>query len=154
MASNKVYKFENINLMQAFLNGAVIGGKDIRDGVYGLVGKKLNVKGTLYTFTAGVAGAQGPLTTKEIKTQLEAGVAGITVSFYEGRTVIVETTPTSGVTVTGPNDGTDARALLGFEQTAGTTTGKLYTPSDLTTTPPVYTQAYHDNGAHVVLTWE
>lgn len=152
MTTARIYKFEDTQLVQDFLNGAVMGGKDLNGGVYGLVGKKVTIEGTLVTFAA--VGGQDFFLPKDIKAQIEGAVATVKVKFHKGRLVIYESTTTNGITVTGPNDATDARDALGLEKGAVTTTGKYFVPAGGTPTAPCYTAIYFDGSAHVVVTME
>jgi hypothetical protein len=176
MSTNKIYKFSDITQAQYFLNGAIFGGNvvpgsgsaaqgfggnpnNVGVGISGLVGKTLiftsPAAGTV-TFTASsVSGNPDPnsLQPSDIKAQIEAVATGVRVSFWGGRLVIQEVTPTSGVAIT--SAGT-ANGILGFD-TNQASTGKIYAPPGVSggAVAPCWTWAYstNDNG-HVVYTLE
>lgn len=177
--AQRVYKFTDIFQVQTFLNGGIIAGAlkgaqnggspaGIGSGIYGLVGATLKFtspSAVTVTFVAsdGAGGSADPalpvdqrnpnpqvLTFKDIKAQIEAAIATVRVTSYEGRLVLTEVTPTSGVAL--DNTGT-ANALLGLDN-AGSTTGKVYAPPP-SATPPCWTWAYSDgSNSHVVYTLE
>lgn len=157
MSTNRVYKFTDINALQYFLNGAVFGS-DIpsqsggASGWDGLVGKTLILaapSGTV-TFTAG-AGPGGRLLFKDLKQQVEAVIPTALVTTLGGKLIIVEVTPSAGVTV--DKDGT-ANSILGFDS-AKDSAGKIYTPPGVTAGTAQWTWAYSSNeNVHVVYTWE
>ena len=155
MAVNKVYKFKDIDEAELFLNGAIFGG-DLRKGVQNLVGKK--IKFTLptaveYTFVAGPGPDPYTLSLASIKSQLEAGVTGLRVRSFDGRLVLMEVTPAGGVILIAATSN-DARAALGFDP-AATTTSKVYTPAIVTPTAPCWTAiAADDKNMHIIYVWE
>jgi len=158
MAVNKVHKLQSLNHTMIFLNGGIIGGPVGNTGISGLVGKKL--KFTLpaaaeHTFVAGagVSGDPYTLTLKEIKTQLEAAIAGLQVSAFEGKIVFQQATPTTGVVIIAATSA-DARAALGLDSNA-TITAKVYTPAQVTAVAPCWVAIQaDDNSIHTVYTWE
>jgi hypothetical protein len=165
----KVYKFREMDEIIAFLSGAVFGTdvsffrQAIVNGSAGykvapsLVGLTFKTKspgpaGTC-TFVAGADTAGGRLTPAEIKTQIEAGISGLKVTFFEGRLAIAEATPASGVTV--DHTGT-SNVALGFDTNADVV-GKFFNSpfSGAPPTTPYMVQAYSVNdNMHVVYTWE
>lgn len=111
MAKNKINKFKDIIGMNLFLNGGIEGGKDGNQGFPELVGKTV-------TFTSPVAATvafvkstnpnlsdQYTLLFADVKAQIEAGAAGVTAQMHDGRLVLVEVTPTSGVAIAGSSTG-------------------------------------------------
>jgi hypothetical protein len=181
MAQNKVYKFPTTDKLTAFLNGAVFGNNvqntigsggggtqapALGPGLGGLVGLTFKTKapgpaGTC-TFAASNTGSGSGVTPgtnpdpntllfKDIKAQIEAAIAGVTVSMATGVLQVIETTPTNGVTV--DHTGT-ASTILGFDGN-NDTVGKLYTPVEVTPTAPCWTWSDTDNnGMLVIFTWE
>ena len=177
MAKNRIYKFESIDLMELFLNGALFGGplqsaqgggtpSNIGAGVNGLVGLTLifttpNVTVTFVT-SDGVGGSAQPgvgtnpdkytLLFKDIKMQIEAASAALKV-LYDKRLVIVEAAPSGGLVMSGTGT---ANALLGLGK--DTVTTLVYPPISATVaagTPPCWTWAYSVNeNTHVVFTLE
>lgn len=110
----KVYKFRELDEIDLFCSGAVMGidiskwaqnivtGGGGKDFAPGLVGLTLSFAapgpaGTV-TFVAG-ADPAGRLQFAELKSQIETAVAGLLVRQFEGKLTIVESTPTYGVTV-------------------------------------------------------
>lgn len=163
----KVRKFREIDELNLFLSGAVMGvdvsyfAQSIQSGGGGtrdlpsLVGLTFITKapgpaGTC-TFVKG-ASPDGRLTAKEIKSQIEAAIVGLTVRFFEGRLTVVETTPANGVTV--DHTGT-ANSILGFDKSVDTA-GKLYaSPYVSPPVAPYFGWAYNDNNnMHVIYTFE
>lgn len=156
MAINKIYKFANYDEIQDFLNGGVFGGVVVQDGskagVRGLTGKTFIVQSTPVTFvaTTSLPGDPDLFLFKDIKAQIEAAVATVTVKSIRNRIVIIEKTPTSGVTVT--KTGT-ANALLGFDSSVDTA-GKVYNePSSASTPKWVWFENTGEN-SYVVITRE
>jgi hypothetical protein len=121
---------KNIRDVELLLQGGVTGGAGLPAlGIYGLDGltlKFLSPSVTTVTLDTNPEGAQQLLSPKEIKTQIEAAVATVRVSFIAdgntNRMSIVEVTPTSGVSL--DKTGT-ANAALGFT-TAVNTVGVKY----------------------------
>jgi len=166
MAIWKVNKFRELDELNMFLNGAVVGGdvsyfaQTIAQGGGGqrdippLVGLTFKTKapgpaGTC-TFIAG-ANPGGKLLFKEIKSQIEGAIAGVKVRQFEGHLVIVESSPANGITI--DKTGT-ANAVLGFD-TGNDTIGKVYGTPYGTPTPPYFGFAYSVNdNMHVVYTFE
>lgn len=167
MANWKVNKFRELDELNMFLNGAAMGsdvsyfaqtiaqgGGGQRD-VPSLVGKTFKTKapgpaGTC-TFVAG-ASPDGKLLPKEIKTQIEAAIANLKVTFFQGRMVVMESTPTNGVTI--DKTGT-ANSILGFDVVADSV-GKVYgSPYVSPPVAPYLGMAYSVNdNMHVVYTFE
>jgi hypothetical protein len=158
MATNKIYKFKDVTEAQAFLNGAVIGSPVLANQVLAIfrniVGKTFKIGATTVTFT--VSGSppdadNTALTFKEVKAQIEAAVATVRVSLNEGKLVIIEATPASGVTI--DKVGT-ANTMLGFD-TKANTVGKVYNPPIISpVTTPQWVWAETVENAHVIYTWE
>jgi hypothetical protein len=137
---NRVRKFRTIDEVQSFLNGAVSSGNTVNQvqgspsnhgpGITGLVGLTLIFAGPgptgTVTFVASSGSNPDPNTLlfKDIKTQIEAAIATLKVTLYDGYLTIIEATPANGVTVS--SAGT-ANTLLGFD-TANNTVGKYYLP--------------------------
>lgn len=168
MASVKYYKFRELDEIDLFLSGAVFGtdlsawGKAIAAGgdtlkpAPALVGLTLiftEPTAATVTFTAG-ADTFGRLQFSELKAQIEGAVAGTLVRQFEGRLVIVESSPNHGVTIT--KSGT-ANQALGFDKTNADTVGKVYGSPYAATppTPPYFMMGYSVNdNMHVVITYE
>ena len=136
MASFMTRKFHEIGEIDLFLNGGVFAGADVikgtegNYGVYGLVGKTLKFtqpSAVTVTFVASVdPNSSDPerLTYKDIKAQVEAGIPAVLVQQHMRRLVLIEATPTNGVTI--DKTGT-ANTLLGFDKNADTI-GTKYGP--------------------------
>lgn len=153
MPANKIYKFKDINEMQYFLNGAIVG-KDIGAGVEGLVGKTLTfgAPAGAVTFVAGTDPVNPYLLRlKDIKAQTEASIATLKVISMDGRIAFIEATPTTGVSLSAGDD----NILLGFDKAAATV-GKLYKPAGIAgAAAPQWPWAYSVNeNMHLVFTWE
>lgn len=151
MAINKVYRFKDLNEATFFLNGALIGGAIGSPGIANLVGKKLKFTtpaAAEHTFVAGAL--SGYLTIKEIKTQLEAAVAGLAVRSFQGRIVLQSATGIVLINATSA----DARDVLGIDS-SGTVTTKVYTPAAIAAVAPCWTALQvDDNNFHTIYTWE
>jgi hypothetical protein len=173
MAVNRLYKFRRIEDVTAFLNGGVTGGSvnraqgggtpaNLTAGINGLVGRTLKFTSPVVaTVTFGVAASATPpgtnpdpytLLFKDIKAQIEAAVPSVLALLdAEQRLVLIEATPSSGVTV--EKSGT-SNSLLGFDDDRDTV-GKLYKPSAVNNTAPCWTWSYSGNdNMHNVYTWE
>ncbi len=160
MAVNKVHKFQSLNHMTLFLNGGIVAGPVGAQGIPNLVGKMLRFTlpaAAEHTFVvgAGVSGDPYTLTLLEIKTQLEAAVAGLRVSMIDGRLVLQETAPSGGVVIIQSTvPASDARAAIGLDA-ASTITSKVYTPAQVTPVAPCWVAIQaDDNSIHTVYTWE
>lgn len=160
MASIRTRKFSEVSEVDIFLNGGVIGGVDIvagaegNYGINGLVGKTLKFSQPS-TATVTFAASTDPnnpnpnrLTFKDIKSQIEAAIAAVSVQQHARRLVLIEVTPANGVTIDKTGTGTK---LLGFDANHDTV-GKKYGP--ISTTAPCL-QAYGCyNDLHIVMTYE
>jgi hypothetical protein len=127
----QVHKIRGLDRSEIFLNGGLFGGY-LKNGVYGLDGKTLILDSpqvanptppppTLpqtMTFSA----PAGFLSFQDIITQITAGFTGVHAKGKRGELVIIEDTPTDGITV--DKDGT-ANSLLGFSSYANTV-GTVY----------------------------
>ena len=157
MALNRIHKFSDINEMQAFLNGGIIG-KDVSKGVWGLVGQTITFTSPAFVVTfAAVSPAPAErdpyrLYLLDIKAQVEAANSNILVQQFAGRILFIEKTPTNGVALAGADE--PAKAALGFDGNSPTV-GKLYRPAGISGGPPNYTWAYSTSeSTHVLFTWE
>lgn len=156
MAQNKVYRFKDLNEAMLFLNGAVIGKAIPLNGIQGLVGRK--IKFTLpaaveHTFVTGGGTDPYTLSLDDIKTQLEAAVAGLKVRTFEGKLVLQESTPSGGVVIIAATSA-EARALLGLDP-ANTITSKVFRPVSINVAPPCWIALQvDDNNYHTIYTWE
>lgn len=176
MSINRVRKFTELFELETILNGGLVIGKvegaqtggtpaGLGPGIDGLVGKTLKFtspSSVTVTFgtSEGTGGSAEPgvgtnpnkyvLLFKDIKKQIEAAINTVKVTNRNGRIVLIEATPASGVAL--DKTGT-ANVLLGVGTDANTV-GKLYAPPP-STTVPCWTFAYVDNnGMHVVYTYE
>jgi len=149
----RVRKFSTIDELELFLQGAVLGSKQVPALYYGIVGKTLifsQPTAATVTFTT-VSNSIDPsaLSFAEVKAQLEAGIADLTVRQIKGTLALVETTPTvgKGVNITG---GT-GRNELGLSESAAHV-GKVYSSDGATV--PYFVQAYATDNSHVLVTQE
>lgn len=140
MAINRIRKFSEIFEAQVFLNGGlVLVPPGFGNGISGLVGKTLKftspavVTVTFVTSNAAGGSAEPGVGTnpdknvlffKDLKLQIEAAIAAVKVTSQNGKLVLQEVTPASGVVL--DNTGT-AATLLGTDK-VGSTTGKVYAP--------------------------
>ncbi len=139
----KIHKFADIFLMELHLNGALIAG-DVVGGIAGLEGLTVIFTApavATHTFAAPANGSAHTL--QEIKTALQATVAGLTVFQKGGKLVLQGTT---GVTITG---GT-ALSRLGIG--AGGTAAKVYTAPG--GAAPSIVSVYGDANGHVLVAKE
>ena len=155
MAANRLFKFRTILELEPFLNGAALSGPcfEKQGWLSGIIGKTLIVEGTTVTFVAGSVPPDGDVTAlyfKDVKAQIEAAVATVKVLHLEGRVVIIESTITSGVTVGALGT---ANQNFGFN-TAGDTIGKVYSPVDISNTPPTWVDIQLSDQMYVLSTWE
>lgn len=113
-------KFSSVDDLTLFLKGHIIGGVDLTktsSALY-LHGKTLvfNTPGATVTFAASPTNAQVSLTIQQVKTQIEAQAAGVTVRFNKGRLEMFVTTPG---TISLDNTGT-ANSMFGFDVVSDT----------------------------------
>jgi hypothetical protein len=153
MPSFKFRKFQTVDEANLFVNGGIVGGKSLIGYQGGLVGAVLTftTPNVAVTFTTGALA--GTLTFAEIKAQIEAASALLSViPVGEGRIGIVEKAPSAGVVLA--DTGAATKTALGFPADAAVT-GKVYTYSASNTAPCV-AALYFDtaSGSHVVTTWE
>lgn len=175
MAINRLRKFRRIDDVLNFLNGGIVGGPVNKvtggssspiAGVSGLVGKTLifsspSAATVTFAVSSGAGGSANPpgtnpdpytLLFKDIKAQIEAVLATVhCTTNAEGQLVITEVTPSAGVAVTGAGT---ANTLLGFDS-AQATSGKLYSPVEVSNTAPcwVWAESGNDNMTSI-FTWE
>lgn len=136
MSSFITRKFREVEEVDLFLNGGLIGAADILGGtegnygIYGLVGKTLKFtqpSSVTVTFVASTD-PNNPdplrLTYKDIKARIETAIAAVSVQQYMRKLVLIEVTPANGVTI--DKTGT-ANALLGFDKNHNTV-GTKYGP--------------------------
>jgi hypothetical protein len=181
MAANKLYKFRRIEDVLNFLNGGIVGGTLVKaqgggtpanlgPGINGLVGKTLiftaPASATVTFATVATGGGSADPTTsppgtnpdpytllfKDIKKQIEAAVSGtLVIQNAEGQLVIIESSPSGGVTLV--KTGT-ANALLGFDISKDTV-GKVYKPAAVSNSAPCWTWSDLGNdNMFSVWTWE
>lgn len=137
MASFVTRKFREIEELDLFLNGGLVAGADVINGVggnygvYGLVGKTLKfTQPSAVTVTFVVSpdpNSTDPerLTFKDIKSQVELAIADVSVQQCMRKLVLVEVVPANGITI--DKTGT-ANPLLGFDKnndTVGTKYGGI-----------------------------
>ncbi len=108
----KAQKVSDLEALNQLLQGAMMGGADLKAGVFGLDGRTLilTAPAVTVTFDTNPEGAQQPLTAKQIMDQVNAASAGL-ASIYQGHLVLQDA---AGVTV---GNGT-ANAKLGFKNGA------------------------------------
>lgn len=164
MATNKIQKFQDITLVQYFLNGAIIGEEVPKNqppaamGWFDLAGLTLvftSPAAATVTF-APSASSKYPstlLAPGDVKAQIEAVMTGCTVLFIGGKITIVEKTPTSGVAIA--DTGTSNRRF-GWD-ISNPTSSKVLVPPGVTPAAGQgqWTWAYSVNeNYHTVYYWE
>lgn len=129
-------KFREVEEVDLFLNGGVLGGADVvagaggNYGVYGLVGKTLKFKQPSVATVTFVLSTDpnntdpSRLTYKDIKSQIETAIAAVSAQQFLRRLKLIEAAPSSGVTI--DKTGT-ANTLLGFDKNVDTI-GTKYGP--------------------------
>ncbi len=151
----KIYKFATIDLAQHFLDGGIVGGEIYKSfeggqgGISGLVGKTLTFTAPAgaVVFAAGVHGDR--LLPLEIKAQIEAAVAGLTVVFFGGRIGFIDTDLSAAVQLSANDE--IAKAILGFPKNKAVV-GKVY---GAVAPAPYYMDSYAPNdGSHVIYVME
>lgn len=161
MSILKTRKFLEVGELDIFLNGGVVGGADLvggaggNYGTYALVGKTLKFaqpSATTVTFVASTD-PNNPdpnrLTFKDIKAQIEAAIAAVSVQQFNKRLVLIQVTPSAaGVTVDHTGTGTKQ---LGFDPNHDTV-GIKYGP--ISTTAPCLQAYMYDSGTHMIITYE
>ena len=156
MSAFKIYKFATYDHMQNHLNGAITGAANPVNGYSGIVGKTLVFTAPsshTVTFTQGASQLDPTfLTFAEVAAQIKAVMTTLDVLALDGHLVLIETSPTSGVTVTSASTAVN---VLGFNKSASTV-GKVYKYPDGVTTAsvPHWVQAYCSNGYHVLVVRE
>ena len=152
MAAYKTYKFQDITKLQDHLNGALRGGKDPRKGYWGLVGLQLKFKKpsvTTVTFLTVSGNPTSFLSFSDLKSQVEAAVAGLKVFADGEQLVFIESTPSSGVEL----DASSALEVLGFS--AGEKSYVYAYPDGVgAAVAPHYVSAYPVDGFHVLIVKE
>lgn len=152
MSIFKTYKFQELAKLERHLNGALHGGVDPRKGYGGIVGQSITfVKpaAVTYTFVAGTLG-YNQLLFSEVKTQLEGAVAGLKVYQDGPELVLIETTPSMGIQLSG---GT-ALPSLGFAAAGATSFVYSYPDGVTGAVAPHYVTVYFSNGFHVLVVKE
>lgn len=163
MAINRLQKFQDIILLQHFLNGGIIGGEMPKNqppaapGWFGLVGLTLiftEPTSNTVTFVASNSPnyPSDQLMLSDVKDQIQTVMTGLNVLSIGGRLAFVETTPTSGVAITAAGT---ANSIFGFD-TANPTSNIVYVPPGVTPsgTQGQWTWAYSVNeNYHTVYTW-
>src|SRR5271154_6751948 len=138
MSINKIQKFQDISLVQYFLNGAILGSempKNQPPGVPGwyIVGLTLIFTSpaahtVTFVASAGTLYPSDVLQLADVKSQIQAIMTGVNVLSINGRLTLIETTPTAGVAISA--SGT-ANSKFGFDN-ANATTGKVLVPPGVT----------------------
>jgi len=141
----RVRKFTNLDELNLFLRGGLIGGTRLNivpiPDIGGKTLKFTSPSVTTVTFTS----ASGYLLLKDVLAQIKAQIGTINPSQIDGRLVLVEATPSSGVALA--SDGT-AHTLLGFP--AAALTGRVHNAPG--GTAPTIESLYHTNdGQHCAL---
>lgn len=155
MAVFKTYKFKDLLSMQLHLQGAVSSGKNVNTTFPGLVGKTAvftKPAAATVTFTA-AAYSPTDLNFKEVKAQIEAGIAGSKVYSTNDGFYIIESTPSQGIKITG---GTGL-AILGFDKNNGAVNVPYnYADGVSAAVAPHFVTAYFDqaSGSHVLIVRE
>lgn len=159
MSRIRTRKFRELEEVDTFLSGGVISGADIikgDGGVYGLYLVGLTLKfaqpsAVTVTFVASVDPLNPDptrLTFKDIKAQIETAIVAVTVKQFNRRLLLIEATPTNGITI--DKTGTATR-LLGFDANHNTV-GIKY--GAISTTAPCLQTSYAVGDTHVITTWE
>jgi hypothetical protein len=151
MASFKTYKFADLGALELHLNGGAFSGANPKRGYVNLVGKTLTfgVPAKAVLFTAGANPFD--LTFTEMKTQVEAQSAGlVTVLAMDERVCFIETTPTTGLTITG------GTSLGIFALPATGVVGRVYNYFDgaIPVVAPCYISVYPMGNYHVLIVKE
>jgi hypothetical protein len=125
-------KFADLDTINVFLRGGIIGGKDFRptattqnSPVYGIAGKTLifTTPSATVTFTTPGSAQQEGLDLKAILAQITAALGGNYIArAFQGRIAIID--KTAAVIVSLNSTGT-ANAMLGFDSSPATV-GKIY----------------------------
>lgn len=136
MARSRVVKFEDINLLEAFLNGGIVGSADLNK-LPDLTGKQLKFTSPVaVTVTLPAPADPNQYRLSDLVTAITGAVAGVTVRQFCGRLVIVETSPSSGVALDADSaNALSALPLLGWSK-AVAVVGKVYKPTVLGGGPP------------------
>lgn len=155
MARSRIVKFDDINLLEAFLNGGVVAGADLNK-LPDLTGKQLKFTSPAAVTVTLPAPADGTTyRLSDIAAALTAAVAGLSVRSFCGRLVLVETTPSGGVALSA--DGANplsALPLLGWGKASGVS-GKVYKPTVLGGGAPYVISTYSVNETtHVAHVYE
>lgn len=155
MAKSRIVKFEDINLLESFLNGGVVASADLS--------KLPNLDGKQLKFTSPVAvtvtlppPADGrTYRLSDLVAALTGAVAGLSVRSFCGRLVLIESSPSAGVALAadGAND-LSALPLLGWGKASGVV-GKVYKPTVLGGGAPYVISTYSVNETtHVAHVYE
>ncbi len=147
-------KFRDIEEVQLYLNGAVICGRSLSAGLYGLVGETMTFTRPAFsvTFAAVPGRVDGLLLGKEIKTQIEAASVHIEVLLLGGRPVFIEKVPTQGVALD-PALTETARTIFGLPAT-GTCEGRVIKQMLSAMPPRLENLLQTSDGTYHLLVWE
>jgi len=111
----KVYQFDGVTEVAHFLNGGVTGGKIPLEGIRGLVGSTITFTSpaAACTFTQGSGPDVDALQFKDIKSQMEAQIAGLKVVLFAQMVIgFILNTPSAAVSLGAASE--VARAKLGL----------------------------------------
>lgn len=122
----RVRKVAELDEVNTFLRGGIVGGKDIRPGIYGLHGLTLifTSPAATVTFATTPAGSQEKLTARQILDQINAVGALSGYARTDGSGKLTIESPTGATAVVLGAAGT-ANAFFGFN-TDGATTGIVF----------------------------
>jgi hypothetical protein len=139
MPTNHVQKFQDITLLQHFLNGGIIGSEMPKNqppaapGWYNITGLTLiftSPSAATVTFINSSSPNYPPtlLQFADVKAQIQAALATVNVIAVGGRFAIIENTPTSGVAISAAGT---SNGRFGFD-VANPTAGKVLVPPGVT----------------------
>lgn len=155
MARSRIVKFEDINLLEAFLNGGILSSADLNN-LPDLSGKQLKFTlPSVVTVTLPDPTDPAKYRLADLVAGITSALPGLTVRQFCGKLIIVETSPTAGVALAA--DGANALSalhLLGWSKTQAVV-GKVYKPTILGGGAPYVINTYSVNETtHVAHVYE
>jgi len=149
----KIHKFRDITEVQNFLNGGLLG-TNVSKGVVGLVGLQLTFTSPVgvVTFAPGAGPDPSVLSFKDIKTQVEAAVAGVRVYQIGGQIAFIDKADPIATPIA-LAAGDDAKKLFGFP-TDGPVAGRIINDANSVVPPRFEWWNNTNDGVHAIMVWE
>lgn len=147
-------KFRDFEELQVYLNGGVICGVDVSQGIYGLVGNTLTFTRPAFsvTFTPVAGRIDGILYAPEIRSQIVAADPNVDVLVRGNKLIFIEKTPTFGVALD-PAASQVTKTALGLPVT-GSCEGRIVKQMGSPAPPRLEHIQQTRDGSYHLLIWE